>query len=59
MIRFKSDDVLKYGSTININTMTIIIRSVFKNGGCYYPQIYLDSCSYNYKNERNKKINYT
>ena len=51
VIRFKSDDILKYGSTININTMTIIIRSVFKNDCCYYPQIYLDSCSYNYKNE--------
>ena len=38
-------------STININTMTIIIRSVFKNDCCYYPQINLDSCSYNYKNE--------
>ena len=51
VIRFKSDDVLKYGSTININTITIIIRSVFKNDYCYYPQINLDSCSYNYKNE--------
>ena len=42
---------LKYGNTININTITIIIRSVFKNDCCYYPQIHLDSCSYNYKNE--------
>ena len=50
VIRFKSNDVLKYGSTININTITIIIRSVFKSYCCYYPQIYLDSCSYNYKN---------
>ena len=46
-----SDDVLKYGSTININTITIIIRSVFENDCCNYPQNYLDSCSYNYKNE--------
>ena len=51
IIRFKSDDILKYGSTININTMTIIISSVFKNDTCYYPQIYLNSCSYNYRNE--------
>ena len=29
----------------------MIIRSVFKNDYCYYPQVYLDSCSYNYKNE--------
>ena len=55
MIRFKSYDILKYYSTINTNTMTRIIRSVFKNDCFYYPQIYLDSCSYNYKNEWNKK----
>ena len=49
VISFKSDDILKYGCLININTVTIIIRSVFKND-CYYyhPQIYLDNCSYNY-----------
>ena len=51
MIRFKSNDILKYDSTTNINTTTIIIRSVFKKDCCYYPEIYLDSCSYNYKNE--------
>ena len=33
-----------------MNTITIIIRAVFKNDCSYYPQIYLDSCSYNYKN---------
>ena len=51
VISFKSDDVLKYGYLININTITIIIRSVFKNDCYYYPQIYLDNCSYNYKSE--------
>ena len=51
VISFKSDDILKYGCPININTMTIIIRSVFKNDCYYYPQIYLDSCSDNYNND--------
>ena len=51
VIKFKSDDILKYGCTININTVTIIIKSVFKDDSRYYPQIYLDNCSYNYKNE--------
>ena len=51
VISFKSDDILKYGCPISINTMTIIIRSVFKNDCYYYPQIYLDSFSYNYNNE--------
>ena len=51
VISFKSDDVLKYRCPININTITIIIRSVFKNDFYYYPQVYLDNCSYNYKDE--------
>ena len=51
VISFKSDDILKYRCAISINTITIIIRSVFKNDCYYYPQIYLDNCSYNYKNE--------
>ena len=50
-IKFESDDILKYGCTININTITVIIKSVFKDDSSYYPQIYLDNCSYNYKNE--------
>ena len=45
------DDVLKYGRTININTVTIIIKSVFKDDSSCYPQTCLDNCSYNYKNE--------
>ena len=51
VIKFKSDDILKYGRTININTVTVIIKSVFKDDSSSYPQIYLDNCSYNYKNE--------
>ena len=51
VISFKSDDILKYGYPININTVTIIIRSVFKDDCYYYPQIYLDNCLYNYKDE--------
>ena len=51
VIKFKSDDILKHGRTININTVTVIIKSVFKDDSSYYPQIYLDNCSYNYKNE--------
>ena len=36
---------------ININTVTIIIKSVFKDDSSYYLQIYLDNCLYNYKNQ--------
>ena len=51
VIKFKNDDILKYGCSININTVNIIIKSVCKDDTSYYPQIYLDDCSYNYKNE--------
>ena len=51
VIKFESNDILKYGCIININTVTIIIKSVFKDDSSYYPRIYLDNCSYNYKNE--------
>ena len=51
VISFKSDNILKYGYPININTITTIIRAVFRDDCYYYPQIYLDNCSYNYKDE--------
>ena len=34
-------------STIDIKSDTLIIRSVFKNDGCYYPHVTLNYCSYN------------
>ena len=51
VIKFESNDILKYVCIININTVTIIIKSVFKDDSSYYPRIYLDNCSYNYKND--------
>ena len=36
---------------ININTVTIIIKAVFKEDSSYYLQIYLHNCTYNYENE--------
>ena len=51
VIKFDSDDILKYGCTINVNTVTITIKSLFKDDSSYYPQIYLGNGSYNYKNE--------
>ena len=37
VIKFKRDDILKYGCTININTVTVIIKTVFKDDSRYYP----------------------
>ena len=46
IISFDSDDVLEYGTTIDISNLSIVIRSVFKSDGCFYPQIHLNTCQY-------------
>ena len=47
VIRFDTDDTLPLDAMINIYSMTIIIRSLYKT--CcdrFYPQIYLANCIY-------------
>ena len=44
---FDSDDDLPLNSMINIRSLTIIIRSVLSKDNNFYPQIYLNYCSYN------------
>ena len=46
IIRFDSDDVLEYGTTTDISSLSIVIRSVFKSDGCFYPQVHLNTCQY-------------
>ena len=46
VISFDSDDVLEYGTTIDISTLSIVIRSVFKSDACFYPQVYLNNYQY-------------
>ena len=38
-----SDDVV---GMINISTMTIIVKAVFKDGANYFPQVCLNYCKY-------------
>ena len=45
-IKFLSDDSLPLNKLIYFPTITIIIRSVFKQNGVFYPQVYLDDCLY-------------
>ena len=47
VISFDTDDILSLNSIINIYSMTIIIKSVFKDNNKFYPQIYLTNCRYN------------
>ena len=46
LISFDSNDVLEYGTTIDISTLPIVIRSLFKSDGYFYPQFYLNNCQY-------------
>ena len=46
VVSFDSDDVLEYGTTIDISNLSIVIRSVFKSNGCFYHQVYLNTCQY-------------
>ena len=45
-IKFNSDDDLPLNKPLKFHAMTIIIRSVFEEGGKLYPQVYLDECLY-------------
>ena len=47
VISFDTDDILSLNSIINIYSMTIIIKSVFKDNNKFYPQIYLTNFRYN------------
>ena len=44
--RFKTDDKLLYNQKINVNVRVILISSVFKERGWYYPQTELQECCF-------------
>ena len=45
-IRFNSDDDLPLNKPLKFHAMTIIIRSVLKEKGKLYPQVFLDDALY-------------
>ena len=45
-IKFNSDDNLPLNKILKLRNLTIIVRAVFKEDNKYYPQIFLDKCSY-------------
>ena len=45
--KFKSDDDLLLNKSLKSHNMTIIIRSVFKEDGKLYPQVFLDDLCMN------------
>ena len=45
-IKFSSDDDLPLNKQLKFRNMTITIRSVFKEDGKLYPQVFLDNTLY-------------
>ena len=45
-IKFNSDDNLPLNNLLRLHNLTIVVRSVFKKHGKYYPEIFLDECLY-------------
>ena len=45
-IKFTSDEDLPLNKILKLRILTIIVRSVFEEGGKYYPQVFLYDCLY-------------
>ena len=45
-IKFNSDDKFSLNKILKLHMLTIVVRSVFKEDGKYYPQFFLDECLY-------------
>ena len=50
-IKFESKDDLALGKILNIPVCIIIVRSVFEEGGTYFPQVLLHECLYEYEKQ--------
>ena len=48
-IKLDSDDNLPLGKILKLHNLTIVGRSVFQVDNKYYPQFFLDECSYEFK----------
>ena len=45
-IKFSRDDELPINKTIEISTMTVVLRAAFYENNKYYPEVFLDECLY-------------
>ena len=55
-IRFKTNDDLPLNKIINIPVCVIIVSSIFKEDGKYYPQVLLHNCFYEYEEDVNPPV---
>ena len=49
--KFNSDDELPLNKTVEVPTITIVLRAIFLENNRYYPQVFLDECLMKYKSE--------
>ena len=45
-IKFSSDDELPLNKTIEIPTMTVVVKAIFLENNKYYPEVLLNECLY-------------
>ena len=45
-IKFNLDDELPLNKTIEVSTLTIVVRATFLGNNNYYPQVFFDECLY-------------
>ena len=45
-IKFNLDDMLPLNKTIEIPSMSIVVRAIFLENSKYYPKVFLDECLY-------------
>ena len=45
-IKFNSDNELSLKKTMEILTITIVVRAIFHENNKHYPQVFLDECLY-------------
>ena len=45
-VKSESEDYLPLGRILKLSILTVVVRSVFKKDGKYYPQVFLDECLY-------------
>ena len=45
-IKLNSDDELPLNKTVEIPTITIVVRTIFLENNKYYPHVLLDECLY-------------
>ena len=45
-IKLNSDDGLPLNKTVEIPTITLVVRAIFLDNNKYYPQVFSDECLY-------------